>query len=118
MSEKKVKASELWEAVQEVAAGHPDRIYWAPNGSECVYQYEGQPSCLVGHGLIECGLSIEILKGFDHEEENVYGLFQQFPEYLELDDHDAIQKLSSAQRDQDQGTAWGKAARLGERASA
>lgn len=111
---KKITASELWEAVQQIASQQPEYTYQPPNGTDCVYQYEGQPSCLVGHGLVQCGLDVEILAEFDRYEVGVGPLFVEYCDYLVPDDPQAISKLELAQESQDAREIWGKAAELPE----
>lgn len=64
--EREVTGDDLVNAIREVAEANPDFVYRAPSVHElCVYVDEGQPSCLVGHGLWNLGL---INETFDNGE--------------------------------------------------
>lgn len=109
---KKIKASELLAAVQEIATEQPDHIYEQP-GLYCVYQDNGRPSCLVGHALIRCGAPAELLARMDEETSGGLGIeasFSTYSDYLEADSAEAIFELAEVQANQDIGKAWGKAA--------
>lgn len=102
----KIKASQLWEEVKKIAAEKPNYIYESPHGTDCVYLNNHEPSCIVGHGFVRCGLSTYVIAEF--EKLGVRLVFERFPEYVEADDPQAVKNLESAQDSQDVGENWGK----------
>lgn len=58
--------------VREIVERDPHFVYDPPTASDgdptCSYEYEGQPSCLLGKAMFECGVPIEELRRMDRKE--------------------------------------------------
>jgi hypothetical protein len=77
------------------------RLYRAPDDREsCVYAYDGQPSCLVGHVLHRVGFSLALLEYLG--EDSIDGC-------AVVADETARKILGSAQGEQDGGLPWATA---------
>lgn len=75
------------------------------NGVGCRYEYEGNPSCLVGHVLVKAGADLSVLKGLDvigAPADKIYTLVGGV-------DPAASRVLQAAQDIQDRGDSWGEA---------
>lgn len=78
----------------------------------CRYEYEGAPSCLVGHVLHRAGWSVEALKSLDWSGISAQDLWHQsLPEGVGVVTMAAAEVLERAQIHQDDGDSWGFAAR-------
>lgn len=81
----------------------------ASPGSEviegCRYEYEGAPSCLVGHVLYRAGVTVDLLRQLD-QEGCPAGALAYGVESVEVG---AALVLDVAQRYQDNGATWGEA---------
>jgi hypothetical protein len=53
-------------AVQVVSEVDKNFIYCPPGHGQCVYVYEGAPSCIVGHILARLGTDIKTLVNWDN----------------------------------------------------
>lgn len=105
-----ITASALAEAVVEVANERPDHVYETANTDVCLYQVDGQPSCIVGHALARLGAPAELLRTLDSEELTIGSAFVDV-EALERDDKDEAEFLHRVQNAQDIGVPWGEAVR-------
>lgn len=102
----RVRAEELLaELVTEFGA---DYVYEPPDGTACVYVWDGEPSCGVGHVLYRAGVPLDVLRAVDgtyvagvHEAV----VFEDFAEPAALD------LLSDFQDGQDASVPWGEALR-------
>jgi hypothetical protein len=87
--------------LREVVAERPNYRYRAPDDREsCVYAYDGQPSCLVGHVLHRVGFSLALLEYLG--EDSIDGC-------AVVADETARKILGSAQGEQDGGLPWATA---------
>lgn len=103
-----IKASELLPVVVELANLRPDME------SGCFYfKDDGQPCCIVGHGLAALGADPAhyLNTGHLNDQTPVLELAQLFEE-IEDDDNAALKALDSIQRYQDKGKTWGEALAL------
>lgn len=110
----KIKVSDLWAEVQKVAQENPDFTYpWDdPDYEGCEYQRGGGPSCIVGHGLNRLGVPVADMAELDDEGGvPVDRLPVDFPELLEVDSDEALDRLVVVQSAQDVGLPWGEAVR-------
>ena len=74
-------------------------------GTGCRYQYQRQPSCIVGHVLHRAGVPMDVLENLDMSGSpagSIYGTVK---------DPDARTVLDAAQIKQDAGETWGDALR-------
>lgn len=78
----------------------------------CRYEYEGAPSCLVGHVLHRAGWSVEALKSLDESGSSAQDLwYLNLPEGVGVVTKAAAEVLEKAQVYQDDGACWGFAVR-------
>ncbi len=101
--------SQLAEAVRLVAKENRNFQYDADTmgiAHSCVYFRDGEPSCIVGHGLSRLGLTIDDIDGLN-ESSDVYDL----AEYLGLPFDRSLNFLFHVQSAQDSGKPWGEAVR-------
>ncbi|AAN12764.1 gp124 [Mycobacterium phage Omega] len=92
--------------IRMVAAGNPDYVYEYEEGGLCRYIMNGQPSCLVGHGLHRLGLIDAALEPHDYN----YSCFEDLEERLDLGlDSDEVHWVERVQIAQDGGRTWGEA---------
>ena len=105
-----IKVSDLWAEVKKVAAERPDYVY---SEEPCQYQYDGKPSCIVGHALHRLGVSIEALEALDAAQEGggvpASGLPSYLPILVEEGSRSALLSVCEAQEAQDDGIPWGEA---------
>ncbi len=101
--------------VRKVAAENPDYVYPENN---CVYfDREGQPSCIVGHGLYRLGVTADDLEVEDDSDlvrvenaENVWGLFRGLSSQ-------SLDWMAEVQWNQDVHIPWGEAVRRADEAN-
>lgn len=81
-------------------------------GHACVYFYEGEPSCIIGHLLAELGIPANVA----YEAQNFHTLATsgKYPEITALFDEKAVLYATAVQRLQDRGVPWLAAARAPE----
>lgn len=112
----KPKAKQL---LRDVVHGNESYVYHSEDhGDRCVYEYDGKPSCVVGHVLYRAGVTVEVLAELD-------ALF-----YSALLDDDPVDMLKEAgltmtkparnllammQTRQDHGHSWGSALAVAEK---
>lgn len=98
--------------LREIIKGREDYVYEAPENGTCVYfDFDGAPSCLVGHWLAMHGVT----STFFHDNgislsSTVKQLFGLCPQLMLMDlDEDAYHLLLVAQQQQDTARPWGYA---------
>ena len=97
---------QIIQAVRKAAADNPGFIYDEFN---CVYVRDGQPACLVGHGLWDLDLIDANLERDQRlNGENIADLLCKFGHFL---DQTEVEWLEIAQEQQDTGKSWGNAVR-------
>jgi hypothetical protein len=93
-----------------VAEKGEDYVYQKRNdGYDCVYVYDGQPDCIVGHVLHRLGVTAEEMSDGDSVwDENSHGVlyYLEYRERLQFEPR-AAHVLESAQYFQDRGYTWG-----------
>lgn len=92
---------------REVVAeyGENFRYRWPGEKTQCVYAYDGAPSCLVGHVLHRAGVTVDEL----HDMAGAIGeADDNLPGRVHLDD-DANRLLRLMQGHQDGRIPWGQA---------
>lgn len=105
-----INARRALELLTDVVEGNEDFRYEhvidPDNGSNCVYQVNGEPSCLVGHALVRAGVPMSFLVRMDEE----VAAAEVMDAYL--DDSvtpGALKVFGAAQIRQDGGQTWGEA---------
>lgn len=80
----------------------------AVGGVGCRYEYQGAPSCLVGHVLYRAGWPVEVLKFLDESGSSARELWCiDVPEGIDIVTQKAAEVLELAQTYQDSGDTWG-----------
>lgn len=99
--------------LREIIRGNEEFVYRDTSKgdwSQCVYQKDGEPSCLVGHLLHRLGVTVEMLSDFDGwgycAVTAILDLRAQG--LMEFDQRSEL-LLSLVQRKQDNGITWGAA---------
>lgn len=98
------------------------RVEGISDVGECRYEYDGKPSCLVGHVLFRAGAPVESLKFLDRVGVDAGQLSDPVYEWdgddneeksVALDvDRDAALMLMRVQGMQDNGDTWGECAEV------
>lgn len=106
-----VDAAELRRVVEQIAALRPDFVYEWPlegNGS-CLYTHaNGEPGCIIGHGLAELGYHIPY-----EDEDNVgTGVSTLYAMGIIIGSMDDRNWLIKVQNEQDCGISWGRAVEI------
>ena len=102
----------LHEVVEEAGEDHRYKHVSGRELNGCRYEYNGAPSCLVGHVLHRAGWSVNALRDLDEG-----GIAAQDLWYADLPDgvpgvtQGAALALETAQVFQDDGDTWGTALR-------
>ena len=113
-----IKVSDLWAEVKEVAAENPDFVYRSIGG-KCVYESDGEPSCLVGHALFRLGVPASQVASFNEcgaiglvidANASVFGEMR-----ADADEWEYRELLAMAQAYQDGQLPWGQAVAHAER---
>lgn len=110
-------AEQVVDLLREVVAEKGEGYVYphVPNtigGVGCRYEYEGAPSCLVGHVLYRAGWSVEALKSLDESGSSAQDLwYLNLPEGVGVVTKAAAEVLEKAQIHQDDGDSWGFAVR-------
>lgn len=99
----KLSKSEAQRLVHEIIKGKEDFVYLPPD-AQCVYFYEGAPSCLVGHVMAKRGIKPEEVT--EHETPDAMS---------ELFTKGAAEYLTAIQAHQDLQIPWGEAVAVAER---
>jgi hypothetical protein len=108
----KIKASQIKEAVIEIANEKPDYIYPEDlRNSGCRYAVDGKPSCIVGHALAKVGIDIGVIETLDIDGGiPAHYLSSKLPEFIEDNDEEgSMAFLQEVQSSQDNGSPWGEA---------
>ena len=106
----RVKVSELWAEVLKVAQEQPEHVYEKGDSGKCYYQRNGQPSCVVGHGMHRIGMPVHQLQEFDEEGDSaVADIIETNQDLFDRDDNLALSLLVRTQNNQDQEVPWGQA---------
>lgn len=94
---------QLIQIVRDKASEAPDFIYrMPPEHGTCMYVHNGQPSCLIGHGLAGAGIRVPSR----HNACTIGALV----DFMELPiDFDEVTWLRAAQSQQDRNRTWGDA---------
>lgn len=85
------------------------KVYQKPetdSDTRCVYQFDGEPSCLIGHALRRAGVTVESLRQMDESWESSIESVRIPGVSLT---HAARQVFGAAQTQQDRGEPWGMA---------
>lgn len=100
--------------LREVVRERPDFVYVAPDGSAetCMYVWDNQPSCVVGHVLARAGYPIETIQRLN--EWGVIGWAIEHVNKVVLD-RAAANLLEAAQAKQDLSEPWADALAEAER---
>ena len=77
----------------------------------CEYAWQGKPDCIIGHLLVELGISIDNL---GEDKDFGSGIIQDYEYKLEAKygitfDSKAMALMGGIQNDQDNGISWGEA---------
>lgn len=108
----KVKVSELWAEVLNVAQEQPEYVYERGEAGKCHYERNGQPSCIVGHAMHRLGVSTFDLREFDAAGDSaIEDIIEANPDMFDKDDEPGMELLIEAQDRQDQEVPWGLAVR-------
>ena len=102
--------------LREVVKGKEEYVYKRPVGSSgpaCVYQANGEPSCVVGKALFKVGVTADELDAMDRTGVHTGINSVTLPERVSLT-NDARAVFAAAQEKQDRGTEWGIALRAAE----
>lgn len=92
----------LFAAVEEVVAETgPDFVYESPVPGECLYLYNGTPSCLFGKALDKLGMDRRTLESGDNGHWGLSDLPTEFGM-----DYKAAEAFKEAQREQDNGHSY------------
>ena len=97
--------------IRRVAGENPERVY---GGMICKYVVGSQPSCLVGHALMNLGLIDASIVSTDKNESG-FRAFEDEKWFKKLSD-DEIYWICSAQAEQDAETPWGVAVKAADEA--
>lgn len=112
MSEAKKFTREEFTAALEraVALKGEDYVYERPEDGFCKYMYDGQPSCLIGHALLDLGVEYSAQWEGKHARAIGHGVDHQdyVPTFNWPDDSTAHAAIR-AQGRQDDGETWGVA---------
>ena len=105
-----IKVSDLWAEVKKVAAEQPDKVYEKP-GDTCAYEFDGKPSCLVGHAMFRLGVPLDVIRLCDNHGAIEHALDEVPTEFDESGDEERVYRalLGWAQGAQDSGKPWGEA---------
>lgn len=94
-----------------VDSGGDDYVYpkvpMSPNsqGWGCRYEFQGKPSCMVGHALVRAGVEVGVLADLDRSGPRAFNL----PDFMPFVSPGAAQVFDAAQTLQDNGKTWGVA---------
>ena len=93
------------QAMHDVVKGREDYVYEFPDGPfSCVYvDSENNPSCLIGHALIKCGVGIEFFTD-TYNLESAASLLPKFKLSKKV-----VRAAEEAQEAQDNAETWGDA---------
>lgn len=103
---------------EAVAAKGADYVYPKPN-NDCVYTYQGQPSCIVGHVLASVGVPLETIQemdsAYDIQNTDIVSAYHHtlLPAGVKIGPK-ALEALVRAQNAQDTRYSWGEALRAAE----
>ena len=106
-----IDARRALELLTDVVEGNEEYRYeyvedLAEGGTSCVYQVNGEPSCLVGHALIRAGVPMSFLVRMDEE----LAAAEVMDAYLGASvTKGAVKVFDAAQVRQDGGQTWGEA---------
>lgn len=117
-----ITAEQAIEALRKVVAGNEEFVYELKsdadradqgvnkNDGSCFYEWDGKPSCIVGHVLAELGASIGVLRHLDtRQTAGIKASRQALSEQNIFTTSAAIDILHVAQYVQDRGSSWGEA---------
>jgi hypothetical protein len=123
----------LVEVTRKIAEARPDHVYeqfeYLPPGDDhpymtCLYVRNGEPDCLIGHGLVALGVDPASIEG---PEFDAIGSMWEHPESVPMIEWDnegeldsdgvppEINWLAIAQSAQDDGYSWGDAIKIADR---
>lgn len=90
-------------AIRSLAKAHPDKIGRGDDGSCVYFDFNGQPSCIIGHAFNSFGVDPnEVLEDNEDDIKALYG-FNNVPGPVNLN------WIRMVQEQQDYGLTWGEA---------
>lgn len=103
---------------EEVVSGREDFVYLEPGHyTDCLYEKNGEPSCLVGHMLFNAGVPVEDLHRLDnltHPQIDKFDTSEArvvVPKLFDVDEK-TIEFVAVLQQKQDSGLSWGDALKM------
>lgn len=104
-----IDEKEFVQSVRDIAKAKHTFVYKKLVGSNyCLYAHDGEPSCLIGCALFDCGVTIQELKEFDNADTVDSRGADTVLSHLGLSDEVCLW-ATAVQSHQDSLTTWGEA---------